>query len=148
MQRLVRSYLPELEVLKQRIMLDHFSAPPATARHAPGAVQLTTSNLPEISNWGVPAAPSAPPLPPGEAGYGPAPPTGTPDYGGAAVGTGATMDWDLLTGPELARPPSGGAPAPRPAASGAAPVDDLLSRLQVSACMHSNRSGCHYGKSW
>ena len=138
-QVLAERYLPELEALKPRVLLGRLAAAPAAARHAPGAVRLTTSDLPEISGdtWGVPggvpAVPSAPPLPPGEAGYGPPPgaPGGT-DYGlnGAAFGAAAVRprDWDLLEGGA----PAARAPALPPPAPPNGPVNDLMRRLEVS----------------
>lgn len=140
-QVLAERYLPELEALKPRVLLGRLAAPPAAARHAPGAVRLTTSDLPEISGdqWGlpggVPAAPSAPPLPPGEAGYGPPPgaPGGGADNGlsGTAYGAPAVAasDWDLLEGGA----PATRAPAPPPPAPpNGLPVNDLMRRLEVS----------------
>ena len=133
-QKLYTHYLPELERIKQRMALER--APPSPPRHAPGAQPLTTSNLPEIANWGVPAAPSAPPLPlpPGEARAGPPPGPGGPEFAGAAIG--ADLDWDLLSTPAApARQLRATASAPSAAAAGAAaPVDDLLGRLQVAPC--------------
>ena len=142
-QVLAERYLPELEALKPRVLLGRLAAPPAAARHAPGAVRLTTSDLPEIrgDQWGlpggVPAAPSAPPLPPGEAGFGPQPgvPGGGTDFGinGTAYGAPAVAasDWDLLEGGvPAARAPV--APVPPPAPPNGLPVNDLMRRLEVS----------------
>ncbi len=131
-QKLYTYYLPELERIKQRMVLER--APPSPPRHAPGAQPLTTSNLPEIANWGVQAAPSAPPLPPGEAFAGPPPGPGGPEFAGAAVG--GDLDWDLLSAPAApARQLRATASAPSAAAASAAPpVDDLLGRLQVAPC--------------
>lgn len=51
MQLLLETYMPELERLKMDQTLLKQQAPV----HQSGTVQITTSNLPELSNWGVPS---------------------------------------------------------------------------------------------
>lgn len=51
MQLLLDTYMPELERLKMdQDVLKHQHVPV----HHSGTVQITTSNLPELSNWGTP----------------------------------------------------------------------------------------------
>ena len=59
MQLLLETYMPELERLKMdQDLLKQQHAP---VHHSSGTVQITTSNLPELSNWGTPTP--APRLP-------------------------------------------------------------------------------------
>ena len=52
MQLLLETYMPELERLKmdQNLLTEEQQAPV----HQKDTVKITTSNLPELSNWGVP----------------------------------------------------------------------------------------------
>ena len=62
MQLLLETYMPELERLKmdQNLLMEQQQAPV----HQKDTVRITTSNLPELSNWGVPTpAPMAKPRP-------------------------------------------------------------------------------------
>lgn len=57
LQLLLDTYMPELERLKMdQDLLKQQQAP----MHASDTVQITTSNLPELANWGVPTPAPAP----------------------------------------------------------------------------------------
>ena len=58
LQLLLDIYMPELEHLKmdQDLLKQQQQAP----LHASDTVQITTSNLPELANWGVPTPAPAP----------------------------------------------------------------------------------------